>query len=137
MGSNNPFFKIALNKASKWLGKPGRVLKLVVDLSQKIRSVNWKEVKGGELKEMFFTMGRMLKAYATGKYREVPWKALLLIAAAVIYFVNPIDLIPDWIPGLGITDDLGILTTVYKSVSDEVQKFVAWEKANQISIEAL
>jgi uncharacterized membrane protein YkvA (DUF1232 family) len=77
----------------------------------------------------------MLKAYATGKYREVPWKALLLIAAAVIYFVNPIDLIPDWIPGLGITDDLGILLTVYKSVSVEVEKFLAWEKSSRITID--
>jgi uncharacterized membrane protein YkvA (DUF1232 family) len=135
MGSNNPFFKIALNKASKWLGKPGKVLKLVVDLSQKIRHVDWKNVKGADVKERFFTMGRLLKAYATGKYREVPWKALLLIAAAVIYFINPIDLIPDWIPGLGITDDLGILTMVYKSVSVEIDKFLEWEKSNRISID--
>lgn len=137
MGSNNPFFKMALNKASKWIGKPGRLLKLVVDLSAKIRTINWKGVKRSEVKESFFTMGRLLKAYATGKYKGVPWKSLLLIAAAIIYFVNPIDLIPDWIPGLGITDDLGILMTVYKSVSADIDKFLDWEKTNRISIEAL
>jgi len=114
------------------MGKPGRVLVLVTKLSQKLGRVKWSEFNRRDVKEKFFTMGRMMKAYVKGEYRQIPWKPLLLIAAAVIYFVNPIDLIPDWIPGLGLTDDLGILLTVYNAVGHEIEKFIAWEKATGI-----
>jgi uncharacterized membrane protein YkvA (DUF1232 family) len=131
--ARNIFFDMALRKASGVLGKPGRVMMLLSKLSSKLRHIKWKEVQSRDIKEKFFVLGRMIKAYVLGQYREIPWKPLLLIAAAVIYFVNPIDLIPDWIPGLGLTDDFGILMTVYASVNTEIEKFLTWEKSNAIA----
>ncbi|HEY3405675.1 MAG TPA: YkvA family protein [Ohtaekwangia sp.] len=122
----NVFFDMALNKASSVLGKKGRLLILLTRLGTKLRSVKMKDLN---VKEKFFILGRLLKAYALGKYREIPWKTLLLVTAAVLYFVNPIDLIPDWIPGIGFTDDLGILMSVYASINSEIDKFLTWEKS--------
>jgi uncharacterized membrane protein YkvA (DUF1232 family) len=44
-------------------------------------------------------------------YRDpgTPWYAKLLAAGVVSYAVSPIDLIPDFIPVLGILDDLVIV----------------------------
>jgi len=44
-------------------------------------------------------------------YRDpgTPWYAKLLAAGLVAYAVSPIDLIPDFIPVLGILDDLVIV----------------------------
>ena len=42
-------------------------------------------------------------------FPEVPWYAKALILLAVSYALSPIDLIPDFIPVLGILDDLIIL----------------------------
>jgi uncharacterized membrane protein YkvA (DUF1232 family) len=44
-------------------------------------------------------------------YRDprTPWYAKLLAASVVAYAVSPIDLIPDFIPVLGILDDLVIV----------------------------
>lgn len=130
--ARNIFFDMALRKASGILGKPARVLTLLAKLSEKLRHVKWKEVQSRDVKEKFFVLGRMIKAYVLGQYRTIPWKPLLMIAAAVIYFVNPIDLVPDWIPVLGLTDDFGILMTVYASVSTEIDKFLIWEKSKTI-----
>jgi uncharacterized membrane protein YkvA (DUF1232 family) len=127
--ARNLFFDLALKKAAQLFGKPGRVVMLVAALTKKLKNVNLQNVNKVEVKEKFFTLGRMIKAYSTGKYRDIPWKTLLLIAAAVIYFVNPLDLVPDVIPVLGLTDDLGILMMVYKSTQIEVDKFLAWEKS--------
>ena len=125
----NVFFNAALNKAAKMAGKPGRLIVLLSQLAAKLRHVNWKNVDSISLKEKLSVLGRLIKAYALGQYREVPWKTMLIMIAAVIYFVNPIDLIPDFIPVLGFTDDLGVLVWVYNAVNLEVDKFIAWEKS--------
>ncbi|HEY9007094.1 YkvA family protein [Ohtaekwangia sp.] len=127
--AKNVFFDIAVKKASGILGKKGRLVMLISQLALKLRSVNWKSVKASEVKENFFTLGRLLKAYALGHYREIPWKPLLLITAAVIYFINPIDFVPDWIPGAGLTDDVGIVMSVFSSFGAEIDKFLTWEKS--------
>ena len=129
---DNRFFDIALNRASGLLGKRGRLLMLLANMTRKLQTVKWKDVKASSVKENFFTLGRMVKAYAFGRYREVPWKTMLLVVATILYFVNPIDLIPDWIPALGLTDDAGILMSVYASLTNEVDKFLSWEKARAL-----
>lgn len=126
--AKNVFFQIALQKASGILGKKGKLVMLVSRLAMKLRDVKWKDIQAADVKDKFYTLGRLLKAYALGHYREIPWKPLLLLTAAVIYFINPIDLLPDWIPGLGLTDDFGILMSVYASFGNEIDKFLAWEK---------
>lgn len=122
---SNVFFNAAVDKASSVLGKKGRMIMLLAKLSNKLSRVDWKRT---DAKAKLFVMGRMLKAYATGAYKELPWKSLLFITAAVIYFINPIDLVPDWLLGIGFSDDLAILMGVYQSVIGDINKFLAWEK---------
>jgi uncharacterized membrane protein YkvA (DUF1232 family) len=123
----NGFFQMALQKASKMLGKKSRLLLLLVQLGNKLRGVNWQAIKSEAVKEKFFILGRLVKAYTLGRYRIVPWKAMLSVVAALIYFVSPIDLIPDFIPVTGLTDDVGVLLWVYNSLSKEVNDFLVWE----------
>ena len=128
MKLKNAFFELALNRAAKVAGKPGRLLLLFSTLAMKLRTVNWKEVKKQDIKEKFFVLGRIIKAYAKGQYRAIPWKTLLIIVAAAIYFVNPLDLIPDLLPIVGLGDDFAVLLWVYNAVSGEVEKFLSWER---------
>ena len=81
------------------------------------------------MREKFFTVGRMARAYAKGHYREVPWRAMLILLAAVIYFLNPFDLVPDLIPVVGLTDDFAVLLWVYNAVGSEINKFLLWEES--------
>lgn len=124
----NNFFNAALRHAATALGRPSRLLALLPKLAMKLKDANWKNVNANAAKEKFFVLGRLIKAYALGQYREVPWKTILLIVAAVIYFVNPLDLVPDIIPLTGLTDDFAVLIWVYNSVSNEIEKFLEWEK---------
>ena len=43
-------------------------------------------------------------------HKDTPWQAKLVLGAALLYLVLPFDLIPDWLLGLGIVDDLGVVT---------------------------
>lgn len=42
------------------------------------------------------------------------------VAAALAYFALPIDVIPDFIVGMGFTDDMAAVMTAYKAVSGHV-----------------
>lgn len=120
---------MALAKAARLAGKPGRIALLLGRLGNKLTKVDWKSVSVSNTKEKLSIFSRLASAYASGKYRDISWKSLLIVLAAIIYFLNPIDLIPDLVPMLGFTDDFGILLWVYNTVSTEVDKFLAWEKS--------
>ena len=111
-------------------GKRPRMMLLLAQLATKLRTVNWKEIKFSDAKNKFSILGRLLKAYAQGRYQEIPWKNIMLIIAAIIYFISPIDLLPDFLPITGLTDDLGVLLWVYNTVNTEIDKFLTWEKSS-------
>jgi uncharacterized membrane protein YkvA (DUF1232 family) len=87
-----------------------------------------KSISAVELKERLQILGRLVAAYARGRYRVIPVKTLLILVAAVLYFLNPLDIVPDAILGVGLMDDLAVLTWVYRSAQQEVTKFTQWEK---------
>lgn len=124
----NKFFNAALRQAASAIGNRSRLLSLLSRLTLKVRNTNWKNVNAGAARDKLFVLGRLIKAYALGEYRQVPWKTILLIVAAVVYFVNPLDLVPDIIPLTGLTDDFAVLLWVYNSVSNEIERFIEWEK---------
>ena len=80
-----------------------------------------------------YLLMRMIKAQFAGEYTEIPWKTLTMIAGALLYFVTPIDLIPDFIPALGFTDDITIVYWVIRSIQEEIEKFELWENTIEIS----
>src|SRR6187431_593133 len=125
----NPFFLAALKKSTALAGKYSRILTLVVQLGDRLRKMDWKTIQDQSIKEKLVLVGRFAKAYAVGAYRAVSPKTIFMVLAAIIYFVNPLDLIPDVMPIVGLTDDVGILLWIYKALGSEIDKFIAWEKA--------
>lgn len=84
----------------------------------------------GKLKDVWvqlLSFFRLLRAYANGSYRQVSAKALLMIVTAVVYFVSPIDLIPDFILGLGFIDDATVLAWTIRACASDLASFIAWE----------
>lgn len=75
----------------------------------------------------------MVKAYIEKKYTEVPLGSMIAIVGSLLYFLSPIDLIPDIVPGLGFLDDAAVIALALKLVHDDVVEFRAWREANQIA----
>jgi uncharacterized membrane protein YkvA (DUF1232 family) len=74
-------------------------------------------------------MLRLLRAYIKGDYRKVPPKSLILIVAGILYFLMPIDVIPDFVIGLGFIDDAAVLAWVVSTVKVVLDDFMRWETA--------
>lgn len=82
----------------------------------------------GRVREDFGTMMRMTKAWALREYRTVPWKSLVYIVGAIIYFVNPIDVIPDVLGAIGFIDDAAVAAAVIRAVQAQLDAFREWEE---------
>jgi uncharacterized membrane protein YkvA (DUF1232 family) len=72
-------------------------------------------------------MLRLIRAYFRGEYRNVSQGALLSIIAAISYFVDPFDLIPDEIPFLGFLDDATVIAFAVNRTRQTLDDFMTWE----------
>ena len=71
---------------------------------------------------------RMVRAWSRGEYKRLPGRSILMALAAVIYFLDPLDLIPDFIPGIGYLDDATVIAFVFSSIHKDLQNFLDWER---------
>ena len=121
------FFKKATGKAGRYVSNTSRLVELVSEVAGKLKHIGFK----GNLTEFQSSVQlliRMVRAYSSGSYRKLPWKSLVSIVAVLIYFVSPIDLIPDFLPVIGITDDVALVLWLIKTLGDDISKFSEWEK---------
>ena len=76
-------------------------------------------------------MLEMLKSYLNRDYREVPVATILGILAAVIYFVSPVDLLPDFIPFIGLVDDAGVIAFCISLFQYDLAAFEKWKQEKE------
>ncbi|MEJ2368051.1 MAG: DUF1232 domain-containing protein [Acidobacteriota bacterium] len=72
----------------------------------------------------------MVKDYWHGRYREVPYWALAAIVFTLLYILDPLDLIPDFIPFFGAVDDAAVLAACLYLVERELRKYGQWKLEN-------
>ncbi|WP_412068022.1 DUF1232 domain-containing protein [Rubrivirga sp. IMCC43871] len=84
----------------------------------------------GTLRDDVPRLTRLGSAVARGDYRHLPWKSIMFIAAGLLYFVTPADLIPDFILGTGFLDDAVVVAYIMKAVRDDLARFEDWELQN-------
>lgn len=80
-----------------------------------------------QLIEDMKTMLEMVVDYVSGNYKEVPWNTIAAIVVALIYFLSPIDLIPDFIPIVGYTDDITVVLACIKYIKKDLDKYRNWK----------
>lgn len=59
----------------------------------------------------------------SGRYKDYSMTALITLVAGMVYVVSPIDIIPDFIPVVGFTDDITVFLFVLKSINDELERY--------------
>ena len=65
----------------------------------------------------------LLVAWVRGEYRGLSRQALLPVIAALAYFLSPVDIVPDFIFGVGLLDDLAVLAWVVRRWQSELDAF--------------
>lgn len=124
---SSTYFVKAKAEAKEMIQSNDKLKGLLIRVRKKLNDQGDKNL-WKELIEVVNTFVRMTKFYINGHYKEIPWKSLLMIVAGLLYFINPFDLIPDFIPAVGFLDDLTLLVWIYKSLKMDIEAFKIWEK---------
>lgn len=109
----------------------GRLPVVLLAVARK-RSANGGLVKG--LREDLSLLQALCVAWWRGEYRAISKPALVSVVAGLLYFLSPLDAIPDWIPVLGFIDDLAVLAWVMRKWADELQAFRAWKERQSADV---
>ena len=71
-------------------------------------------------------LASLLRDWVTGRYRTVPWGTLLTITGALVYFLMPLDAIPDPIVALGLMDDVAVISRTLKPTRTDLDRYQQW-----------
>ncbi len=71
-------------------------------------------------------MALMIRSYVKKDYEDVSMTEIVFIIAALLYFVSPIDIIPDGIPVVGFIDDAIVAGIVVKWCQEDIDKYMTW-----------
>jgi len=75
----------------------------------------------------------LIKDYWTGKYRKIPFKSVTAVILALLYVINPFDLIPDYILGFGQIDDALIFLFCLYYIEKDLHRYMEWKIDNKRS----
>ena len=102
-------------------------------LMQNQDEIDHKMSRDGRLKK-FAELGKimfgMVKDYQKGDYKAAPWFTIGAIAVALLYIFNPLDFIPDFIPGLGYIDDFLLFVVALRFIETDVHSYLDWKIEN-------
>ena len=72
----------------------------------------------------------LIKDYRSGAYKKFPFLSAAGIVFTLVYIISPIDLIPDYIIGLGQIDDAAVVGFCLYLLKKDLRKYKEWLKAN-------
>lgn len=114
-------------EAKTYVQKNEKLNKLLDRAVKKLRHLE----EDNEERDSFFgnvkVLIRMIRAHLSGDYRAFTPRTLLIFAFALLYFVIPTDLMPDFIPALGLVDDISLIYYVVKNFAEDIEHFLEWE----------
>ncbi|MBU0691013.1 DUF1232 domain-containing protein [bacterium] len=97
------------------------------DVSKKLlkSGTKWVKLLGMQVKLLW----EMLKDVWYGKFKA-PWGTVAAITATLLYVVMPFDIIPDFIPGIGLIDDMLVVTLCISMIRIDLRRYANFRKLN-------
>jgi uncharacterized membrane protein YkvA (DUF1232 family) len=128
---NEDYLKTEISKVDD--GDLDMVMKNKDAIDKKLRGSGMK--KYAELGKLMFGM---LKDYRKGKYSHAPWFTIAAIGLTLLYVFNPLDIIPDFLPGVGYVDDFALFTVAVRFIESDLHAYLDWkiDEAKKLNLSA-
>lgn len=135
--AKNAVFSMFIKRATKLLGKPFAIAVTLREVAAKLDDQNSKKGPLQQTIDMIRTLIRLVNAYVTGSYRQIETSTIISGLAVLLYVLSPIDLVPDFIPVVGLMDDLALVSWFISKFRDELVNFQQWEGRHATEAAAL
>lgn len=126
--ASSPLFKKFVGKAEEYIKKPTRMKQLLNEAYQKASEKNDVGSIAHDAWQTMQTLFRLIRTSVSGEYTGLPTSTVIAAVAVTIYFLSPVDLIPDFIPVLGLLDDVALVAWFSTTIKEELEKFLEWER---------
>lgn len=113
-------------KAKAFLADDEKMEKLFRDFEKKLKLIP----KIGKRASDVAVLLSMLRAYIKKQYTDVSIATIIAAVAGLIYVVNPMDVVPEYVLGVGILDDAAVLGIILQAMHMDLNKYKKWQKAN-------
>lgn len=112
--------------AEKTLNDEDSIERLLQRIEKKLRGIH---LVGDKLATIPLLVS-LVRNYTKKEYTDIPVGSIIAIVSALIYFVSPIDVIPDSIPFLGYFDDATVVAVCWQLVESDVAEYQTWREKN-------
>ena len=111
-------------KAQSYIGKTSKILNLVGYLQPYLHKDGLKDAK-----EDMILLIDYITDVAKGNYKDYNVNRLLIVIAALLYVIDPIDMVPDFIIG-GFLDDVTVIGWAITKVAQELEDYKLYRPSN-------
>jgi len=119
---NDDYFKDKTSKVNdNDFSKVLKYAKKILELAENVPLI-------GKYVETIHWMVLLVIDYKKGVYRDIPYNSIAAIVFALLYFLSPIDIIPDYIPIIGYLDDIAVLELCLKFVNSDLENYIQFKR---------
>ena len=113
------------SRAKEYIDDKGKAKDLLENAKKKAE-----KKKNGPIEEFWDRLQllfQLFKDWINGSYKEIPAASLFTLIVGLVYFVTPIDIVPDFIAGLGLFDDAAVLGLIIKQLNGDLESYKTWK----------
>jgi uncharacterized membrane protein YkvA (DUF1232 family) len=75
-----------------------------------------------------------LRDHLSGQCPQIPYSTISLLTAAVCYFADEIDVIPDFLPRIGKLDDAAVMAMAFELGEDGIRRYCTWKGRSTVPL---
>ncbi|MBO5777692.1 MAG: DUF1232 domain-containing protein [Clostridia bacterium] len=115
------------SQAEELLKNESKFDEFMLNVENKVKTV---PKMGGKLAQIPAFLS-LLKSYIKKEYTKVPTATIVAVTSALLYFLLPSDLVPDFIPLVGYLDDASVISACLTMVGHDIKQFTKWRDKNK------
>jgi uncharacterized membrane protein YkvA (DUF1232 family) len=69
----------------------------------------------------------LVEEHWAGRCPQIPYYTVAMLSVALLYFSDPLDVIPDWIPTVGTTDDAVVFELAFDLARAGIERYCTWK----------
>lgn len=133
--SKTLIFRILIRRGGSMISHPYRMFMVGTKALNKFKEYDGVGHMSSSLASSGILLTKMIRASAIGSYTGLERTKIAMMIGAVIYFISPLDIIPDFLPFFGYLDDASLLAWLFSTLSEELAQFETWLKLQSNNLE--